>query len=94
MCSGIRGKLKAGEFVCPRCAKNMQPDPDGKQNVVDLGEHGSIEVVDKFCHLRDLLYAEGGAESSSRHRVKCSWAKLRELRNNAWSVAEDEEENV
>ena len=39
----------------------------------------SIEVVDRFCYLGDILYAGGGAESSTVTRVHCGWNKLKEL---------------
>jgi len=43
-------------------------------------EHvGSLECVDKFCYLGDMIGAGGGAEESSRARVRCAWGKFREL---------------
>jgi hypothetical protein len=38
-----------------------------------------VEVVDKFCYLRDMLGKTDGAEEASRTRVKYAWGKFREL---------------
>ena len=38
-----------------------------------------LECVDKFCYLGDMIAAGGGAEEASRARVRCAWAKFREL---------------
>ena len=38
-----------------------------------------IWTVDKFCYFDDMIGAGGGAEEASRARVRCSWAKFREL---------------
>ena len=35
----------------------------------------SMEVVDKFCYLGDMLDAGGGAESSTVTRVRSGWKK-------------------
>jgi len=38
-----------------------------------------MECVDKFCYLGDCIGAGGGAEEASRARVRCAWAKFRQL---------------
>jgi len=38
-----------------------------------------FECVDKFCYLGGLIGASGVAEEASRARVRCAWAKIREL---------------
>ena len=38
-----------------------------------------MECVDKFCYLDDVIGAGGGAEEAARARVRCAWAKFREL---------------
>jgi len=38
-----------------------------------------LECVEKFCYFGDLIGAGGGAEEASRERVRCAWAKFREL---------------
>ena len=38
-----------------------------------------LECVPKFCYLGDTLGAGGGLEEAVRARVRCAWAKLKEL---------------
>ena len=40
---------------------------------------GSLEVVDSFRYLGDLLTCEGGVESAVRDRISGAWSKWREL---------------
>src|SRR6266516_458854 len=51
---------------------------EGKQFV--LGTTDKIEVVEKFCYLGDAIGKGGGAEESSRARVRCAWGKFRDLK--------------
>ena len=39
----------------------------------------TLECVDKFCDLGELIGSGGGAEDTSSMRVKCAWGKFREL---------------
>ena len=38
-----------------------------------------LECVTKFCYLGDTLEAGGGADEEARARVRCAWAKFKEL---------------
>ena len=38
-----------------------------------------MEIVDRFCYLGDVIGAGGGAEEASVARIRCAWAKFREL---------------
>ena len=38
-----------------------------------------LECVPKFCYLGDTLGAGGGIEEAARARVRCAWAKFKEL---------------
>ena len=42
----------------------------------------TLECVDKFCYLGDMIGSGGGAEQACRMRVKCAWGKFRELTPN------------
>ena len=44
-----------------------------------LDQNVDFEFVDSFCYLGDMISAGGGAELSSRMRVRCAWSKFREL---------------
>ena len=45
-----------------------------------LGNGEKVEVVEKFCYLGDVIGKGGGAEESSRARVRCVWGKFMELK--------------
>jgi len=38
----------------------------------------SLEKVDKFCYLGDMLDADGGCDSAVTTRVRAAWKKFRE----------------
>ena len=42
-------------------------------------DNSTLEVVDSFCYLGDMISAGGGCELSSTVRVKSAWGKFREL---------------
>ena len=42
-------------------------------------EEDSLEIVDSFCYLGDLISCGGEAESAVRDRISCAWNKWREL---------------
>ena len=44
-----------------------------------VGDDGSLECVDRFCYLGDMLEAGGGAGMASRTRVKCAWSNFKKL---------------
>ncbi len=43
-----------------------------------MGE-ASVEVVDSFCYLGDVIRCEGGAEAAKRGSIACAWKSWREL---------------
>ena len=78
-CSGVKGRLqKVVDYCCPSCA-NYGTDPVARQVDVVLDDYDRLESVDQFCYLGDMLGAEGGAEEATRNRIRCGWAKFREL---------------
>ena len=38
-----------------------------------------LKCVPKFCYLGDTLGAGGGGDVAARARVRCAWAKFKEL---------------
>ena len=77
-CSGISGSPSAvRDFTCKRCS-GILPIQNDIQNVVTLNGD-SLEVVQKFCYLGNMLDAGGGAQSGSMARVQCVWGKFRNL---------------
>ena len=78
-CSGISGRLGyVADFRCRRCL-----DGDSAQVVlsseVELEPGVKVECVSKFCYLGDPLGSGGGVVEVARARVRCAWAKFKEL---------------
>jgi len=44
----------------------------------DIGNGVSLDKVDKFCYLGDMLDADGGRDSAVTTRVRSAWKKFRE----------------
>ena len=77
-CSGITGKLsKDVDFVGSRCQNGTGNNKNITKKVVLAAS--SLEVVNRFCYLGDMLDSSGDAESSTVTRVRCEWNKFREL---------------
>ena len=78
-CSGISGRLGyVANFHCRRCL-----DGDSATAVllseVELEPGVKVECVSKFCYLGDTLGSGGGVVEAARARVRCAWAKFKEL---------------
>ena len=48
-----------------------------KEVVIELNV--KLECVPKFCYLGDTLGEGGGVEEAAKARVRCAWAKFKEL---------------
>ena len=61
-------------------ADAVRPITDGLNTYLhlDIGNGVSLEKVDKFCYLGDLLDADGGCDSAVTARVRSAWKKFRE----------------
>ena len=57
----------------------MAIDTKNDKKGLVLDQNVEFESVDRFCYLGDMISAGGGAELSSRMRVRCAWRKFREL---------------
>src|SRR5258708_2411399 len=77
-CSGVVGNIeKMVNFMCRNCAAGGVKVVDELKQFVLLNKVG---VVEKFCYLGDFIGKGGGAEESSRARVRCDWGKFMELK--------------
>src|ERR1700761_8809480 len=75
----FRCEGKADEnFSCSVCVSDGHSNTVLEKEVL-LGAVGSLECVDKFCYLGDMISCGGGADDAVRNRVKCAWGKFREL---------------
>ena len=79
-CSGVKGRLQdVVDFKCSRCIGGFTKSQVEKIKEVEIGVNEKLECVEKFCYLGDMIGAGGGAGEASRARVRCAWAKFREL---------------
>ena len=83
-CSGITGKLMHVDgYRCKRCIDGSPIDGSPASlkmsQQISLGNGQSLECVEKFCYLGDMIAAGGGAGEASRARVRSGWAKFKEL---------------
>ena len=80
-CSGISGKLKSN--VDFHCRSYLEGEHGHFQSVmlkkVAIEPNVKLECVSKFCYLGDTIGAGGGVEEAARARVRCAWAKFKEL---------------
>ena len=62
------------EWAGTRC-KVDRPITDGLNTDLhlDIGNGVSLEKVDKFCYLEDMLDADGGCDSAVTARVRSAW---------------------
>ena len=58
---------------------DVNPIKAEKTKVVEIGVNGKLECIAKFCFLGDIIAAWGGVEDASRAKIRCTWAKFREL---------------
>ena len=79
-CSKCPRKLEENtNFRCSACVSGNASGRGKCKNDVELLNGDKIEVVDKFCYLGDMIGSGGGVEETSQTRVRCAWAKFREL---------------
>ena len=72
-CSGITGKLMHVDgYRCKRCIDSSPASLKMSQQI-SLGNGQSLECVEKFCYLGDMIAAGGGAGEASRARVSEEW---------------------
>ena len=73
------GKLKSN--VDFRCRRYLEESPVKTvlQREGEIEPNVKLECVPKFCYLGDTLGAGGGADEAARARVRCDWAKFKEL---------------
>ena len=75
----MKGSLRnaSQSFIC-RCRKVDRPITDGLNTDLhlDIGNGVSMEKVDKFCYLGDMLDADGGCDSAVTTRVRSAWKRF------------------
>ena len=73
-CSGVKGRLKAdNDYQCMKC-KFPETGTTGSvtgKEFIALEVGASVECVNKFCYLGDMLGSGGGADDASRMSHMC-----------------------
>ena len=78
-CSGVRGSLtRVNDFSCKKCIPGVVFEDEDKMINLD-GD--TIEVVDRFSYLGDVLSTEGGAQEAVTSRIRSAWKKFKEVSN-------------
>jgi len=63
-------------FICEGCSN---PVISTGRSHVDIAASANLEVVDKFCHLDDMLSVDGDADAAVEARIRIEWKKFRQL---------------
>ena len=77
-CTKLKNNI---DFHCKRCLESSpSPDQSVLLREVEIKPNVKLEYVSRFCYLGDALSAGGGVEeTAARARVRCAWAKFKEL---------------
>ncbi|XP_065321208.1 uncharacterized protein LOC135928678 [Gordionus sp. m RMFG-2023] len=61
------------------CIKGIHNNDNLENGGLDIGNGLTLEKVDKFCYLGDMLNADGGVDSAVVARIRQAWMKFREM---------------
>jgi len=62
--------------ICRSCLK---PATTTGCTIVDVRASASLEVMDQFCYLADMLSVDGDADAVVEARIRIGWNKFRQL---------------
>jgi len=68
-CGGSKGSISkvTKSFICRGC---LNPVSSTGHTSVDIGVSANLELVDKFCYLRDMLSVDGDADAAWRREFE------------------------
>ena len=73
----MKGSLsRVKNFECSRCSKGIGSEGVEGSDKMEIEPGISVERVDKFCYLGEMLGEEGGAELAVANRVGRAWGKF------------------
>ena len=80
LCSGVKGKLKEDPgYECAKCVRGGCTEGGAEEQEVVLEDGSSLECVNRFCYLGDMMDAAGGCREESRTRVRRAWGQFKEF---------------
>jgi len=59
-------------FVCKCCVNQVTST---RYKSVDIRINANLELVDKFCHLGDMLSVDGDADAAVESKIRIGWNK-------------------
>jgi len=79
-CNDIKGSTYKvmRSFICRGCSNPVISRPT-RHTSVDIDASASLEVVDKFCYLGNMLNVGGDADAAVEARIRIGWNKFRQL---------------
>ena len=67
----MKGRLRSvPDYKCRKCTGEIRP-PEGLPAESVVINNGSLEVVDKFCDLGDMISTGGIVEENIVARIRC-----------------------
>ena len=78
-CSKVSGPIKSNvNFKCQRY-QGLAPAIDKRDMLNVVVDNESIEVVDSFCYLGDMITSGGGCSEATVVHCRTAWKKFKEL---------------
>ena len=74
-CSGLARLTSVQDFRCSTC---VQPPRAAPSESIEV-DGGTIEEVESFCYLGDVLDRQSSADAAARARISAAWSKWREI---------------
>ena len=75
----MKRKLNDPGYRCAKCVRGGCALGGAEEQEVVLEVGSTLECVNKFCYLDDMLGATGGGGEASRTRVRGAWGPFKEL---------------
>jgi len=77
-CSAVKESLckSSQSFVRSVC---LCPADSEVNSSVDIDDGSSVEIVDEFCYIEDMLSVDGDADAAVTARIRSGWHKFRSL---------------
>ena len=75
-----KGTLKEDPgYRCAKFVRSCCAEGGAEEQEVVLEDGSSLECVNRFCYLGDMLGAAGGCGEASRTRVRGAWGQFKEF---------------
>ena len=76
----MKGKLNEDPgYRCAKCVKGDGAEGDAHKQEVVLEDGSSLECVNRFCYLGDMMGAAGGCGDASKTKVRGAWGQYKEF---------------